>query len=1177
LHVTPLKPLEPQASGPRRDEERYLDPQPLGEGSTGSVFSVFDRERGEAVALKRLRVSDPQLQLRFKREFRLLEQLGHPNLCSLFELGQDAQGLFFTMELVPGTDLGAAYPSGKVDLPRLRALVGPLLDALGYLHGRGIIHRDLKPSNVRVTPAGEVKLLDFGLVAEVTAHHPLDAGLLVGTPGFLAPEAISREPITPAVDLYALGAMLYQLLTGQPVFLGSVRELLRQHAQDDPPRLAQALPGIPPELDQLCFALLSKRAEERPSLQEVARVLGHELAAPQGLAGALLGRDALLRSLTDELARPGFHALVLQGPSGVGKTSLAEALSEQYRSAGALVLQGRAGHRERLPFNAIDGAIDGLSLALSGLDVLPERALKVAALAFPALRQGDDPAPAANQGEIFAAVSQLLRAAASGRGLLLMIDDLQWADADSVGLLAALVEEAPEQVRLLGTLRDDVGSSAASEWLARAQVRTETIPGLDADSAQALVLRMAVAQGRPLDAAAVANVIEACAGRPFLCEVMGRNLARSGGALLDESLETTLADRVESLPGEVQQVLAILRASAGWLPVAELASLTEVTVGQAERQVRELEREGFVRRAAAGGSRVALYHDLVHVAVDAGLSAQIRAHAHHRFAVALESAPERLLHRLAHHWLSAGEPKRAAVYARSAGDLAAQQRAFVLAADMYGISLQHGELSPEERAVVLRAQGEALEKSGLYTEAVRNWAELASRLTGQERADALLREAYALLGSNQREQGTRKLDQALASIGEPSANPGTLARMVTGVRFFVGPVLKTRPSRSFSERTAWEQDIHLAQMVGYYDPVASIRVLQRTRDRADRAGSLEHAAWCDWVLAYIALLASDGPRGVRLSERYCAAAERRVQGQIKLPFVRQMPRFVELVRAIHEGRWDDGLRMSEPIEIALRNEGLEGSHDHLLLLTHRFQVAWFAQRVPEINDALSRYRAAARGRTDSAMRCFVLLAEADQSMVMGRVAEASEQLKRARDSFAGDEWTFPRFQCAAARAPLVALRGDPLEARRELAEALRRGRHFHVFDSMYAANLAAKCSVVEFAALKAGDPLASPRRIARWSKLCVNRPPLAVGYGLRVPAYLAALQGRREEAILRLARAEAYAHHYDQKIDLALARHQRGRLLGGPRGERLIGEAHEMMRAAGGAEVLFEVESSLAG
>ncbi|WP_437636729.1 serine/threonine-protein kinase [Sorangium sp. So ce854] len=389
----------------------------LGAGAFGVVYEAQDRERGVRVAMKVLRRLDAAGLYRFKREFRALSEVVHPNLVALHELFSEGDQWFFTMDLVEGTDFlsfvrGAAEPDGTPAGARAAPEPGALSDAgrapaadprrwgplrgallqlaqgLVALHAAGKLHRDLKPSNVLVTPAGRVVILDFGLVTELKAG-PLDqsTGQMAGTPAYMAPEQGADEPLSPACDWYAVGVMLHEALTGRTPFLGAALEVILQKHLEEPPPPRALSPDIPADLDELCAALLRRRPEDRPPASEVLRRLappsGGEAGASSGAEPAIerapfVGRRAHLDALRGafERAKGGegkagrATTLHLRGTSGMGKTALVRRFLDELagpRGGGAVVLEGRCYERESVPYKAVDSLVDALSRHLARL------------------------------------------------------------------------------------------------------------------------------------------------------------------------------------------------------------------------------------------------------------------------------------------------------------------------------------------------------------------------------------------------------------------------------------------------------------------------------------------------------------------------------------------------------------------------------------------------------------------------------------------------------------------------------------------------------------------------------------------------------------------------------------------------------------------------------------------
>ncbi|MBL8975068.1 MAG: serine/threonine protein kinase, partial [Myxococcales bacterium] len=257
----------PTGAQPPRSEHPRLGPyelvRTLGAGGMGEVHEAIDTRSGEHVALKMLFEVDPAGVYRLKREFRRMADISHENLVTLHELGNDGDRWYFTMELLRGGDLGGALRAARVgdgDGEALRGLLRQFVHGVHALHQAGKIHRDLKPSNVLVTDAGRVVILDFGLVNEID-HRTLFAssrGLIRGTPAYMSPEQAAGQLATPASDWYAVGAILFEVMTGRYPFTGGAMQIILDKQYDDAPRASAINPRVAPELDDLIAALLHR-------------------------------------------------------------------------------------------------------------------------------------------------------------------------------------------------------------------------------------------------------------------------------------------------------------------------------------------------------------------------------------------------------------------------------------------------------------------------------------------------------------------------------------------------------------------------------------------------------------------------------------------------------------------------------------------------------------------------------------------------------------------------------------------------------------------------------------------------------------------------------------------------------------------------------------------------------
>jgi predicted Ser/Thr protein kinase len=282
--------LEPADALPARlSGHRILEE--IGSGGMGRVFLAVDDALGRKVAIKTLGAryaGDDALRARFMVEARAMARLNHPHIARIYSLGPSGEAPHFVMEFVEGAPLTEA--AARLTFEQKAELMLEVTLAVQFLHGQGILHRDLKPANILVGPGLEPKLLDFGLALELQEHERLSrAGEVVGTPEYLSPEqAAGAEELGPRSDVFSLGAVLYELLTGEPPFRGNgLQALLRAIREDEPVLPRRRVPGIPRDLQNICLKALEKDPAHRyASAGEMAadlrRFLAHEavLAEP---------------------------------------------------------------------------------------------------------------------------------------------------------------------------------------------------------------------------------------------------------------------------------------------------------------------------------------------------------------------------------------------------------------------------------------------------------------------------------------------------------------------------------------------------------------------------------------------------------------------------------------------------------------------------------------------------------------------------------------------------------------------------------------------------------------------------------------------------------------------------------------------------------------------------------
>ena len=248
----------------------------LGRGGMAEVYEGFDLRLGRAVAVKQLSAqlaADPTAQARFGREARAAASLNHPNIASVFDTGEDTDPAteisipYIVMELVEGSTLRAVLNEGA-PLPPERAfsIVKSLLDALAQSHAAGIIHRDIKPANVMITPAGAVKVMDFGIARAVdeTSTSLTQTAAVIGTAHYLSPEQASGKSVDQRSDLYSTGCLLFELLTGRAPFVGETSiSVAYQHVREEPIPPSQLNPELSPAVDAVVLKSLAKDPDER--------------------------------------------------------------------------------------------------------------------------------------------------------------------------------------------------------------------------------------------------------------------------------------------------------------------------------------------------------------------------------------------------------------------------------------------------------------------------------------------------------------------------------------------------------------------------------------------------------------------------------------------------------------------------------------------------------------------------------------------------------------------------------------------------------------------------------------------------------------------------------------------------------------------------------------------------
>ncbi|MGO8996175.1 MAG: serine/threonine-protein kinase PknK [Polyangiaceae bacterium] len=802
--------------------QRYRIIRPLGEGGMGIVYEAFDAERQSRVALKTMRSLDADALIRFKREFRAAQEARHPNLVELGELVSDQGGWFLTMELVEGGDFleyvrpgyvsaplaspiadTAVDPSsgsgskiapqgeadagvgGVCDMPRLRGALRQLASGLVVLHAARCVHRDIKPSNIRVTRDGRVVLLDFGLIL---GEEKEARSQVVGTVAYMAPEQVTGN-VSSKADLYSVGALLYEALTGRTPFTGAALDILHAKQEREPPPPRSLDPAVPADLDDLCMELLRIDPRRRPSADEVvARLEGAKPSPPAQVAPVeetpFVGRHPELAELKRAFddSGPRAVAVLVEGESGIGKSNLVRhftaTLSSERRDV--VVLTGRCHERESVPYKAFDGIVDALGRHLSGLSerevewALPIDAALLAQV-FPVLRRvpafANAPEPRRRahdahelRGRVFTAMRDLFARLAGRRPFILAIDDLQWADDDGLALISEVLR-APDApgILVIGTMRPSPEKEPRVRT-ALPEARVLALAPFAPEESRELAERL-LARSDARDSGTVRVLAAEAAGHPlFLTELAQR--ARSSGLEggTSERLDDVLWGRFAKLEGGARRLLALSILSDVPLDPKTLALAAKLEIAEVMREIPSLRAARLVK-VASDGESVEPYHDRLREAVSARLEPEDVREKHERLAVAMTERGRTGAETIGQHWLAAGDKGRAAECLLRAAEGAEGAFAFDHAARLYATVLDLRGAGANGSLAIATARARALANAGKSGEAGVAYKAAADHASGEEARTLRRLAADQLLRGGHIDQGVATIRVELVDAG----------------------------------------------------------------------------------------------------------------------------------------------------------------------------------------------------------------------------------------------------------------------------------------------------------------------------------------------------------------------------------------------------------------------------
>ena len=1204
-------------------EGRFELLQSLGSGGFGEVYEAQDRERDERVALKMLRHQDGDSIYRIKQEFRILADIQHPNLASLFELFEENGQWFFTMERVFGRDFLSHIRSFKdkeqpapdfeatvslhpsYDEGRLRDSVRQLAEGLAALHREGKLHRDIKPANVLVEDDGRVVLLDFGMATALAAQDQSDvAG---GSPIYMAPEQATSATQVEATDWYGVGTLLYQALTGEYPYRGTLMEILVHKQTFDPISPAELIPGVPRDLDALCMDLLQRDPDRRPCDVEVLRRLGSRaqegedgITVRDTSEGVLFGRDEELLLLTRayEQVRQGIATTVhVHGRSGVGKSTLMRRFIDGLvPGPEPVVLEGRCYEQESVPYKALDSLIDALSRYLRRLEdgelqsLLPQRASSLVRL-FPVLRRvealaahpldggPEAPEPIEERRRGFAALRELLGRLGQRPVLVLWLDDVQWGDTDSAALLSELLRlPDPPTLMLVASYREEALKHGSFVQRLRAvEVREGesqrldlALRPLDGEAAAELALSMMGQQGTRGVAESIARESR---GNPFFVQTLVRfaATARDDGqaSAWEVSLEDALQALLANVPAAVRVYLELV--SVATRPLSRRVLVAAGPEGGNEpAAMRALRAAQLVRPTSSSGQPlVEPFHGRVREAVVRALDPDRGRDRHRRLAEVLEQTGEADPEELAYHFEGAGNRPAAARYAQEAAANASDALAFDRAAEFYQRALDlRGEEREAERGLLVNL-ADALAHAGRGAEAAPVFLRSAEGASPRAALERRRQAAEEWLKSGHIDEGLEVLQQVLPAVGLKLAATPRGAQVTLLMR---RAQLKVRGLK-FQAREADQIPAELLKRIdicfsvatglGMADFIRSAEFQTRSLLLSLDAGEPSRIAR---ALAMEAAFSAAGGRGRASATAVLLERASRLADEVDEPFALGIVQLVTGLIAYQEGRFKDIHDPAQRGEVLLRpcpGASWELNNAHLYVmegLGHTGQL----RRLREVQ---ARYLEEARDRGS----LWGLLGARVQTHLLPLAADDPEEAQRDVDEamapYTDQGANIPHYWAFYARGQIALYRGD---ARAALAlvdrwwEPFRKGQLLRVEVARTAATYLRGRALLAAAGeggAELEDRLRGAERDAR--SLAGEGVPWCEGAAWLLLAGIATARGESAAAVTKLRLALERFTELEMRLYQAAARRRLGQVIGGEDGAAEIRAADRWMAEEG--------------
>ena len=793
----------------------------LGEGGRKRVYLARDThlDRDVAFALLRADTLDAESQIRLRREAQAMGRVGgHPSVVTVHDVGDHEGRPYIVSEYMSGGDVHDLLRAGPLDVQRAIAIAVDVCGALAHAHGLGVIHRDVKPGNIWLAADGSARLGDFGLALMADRTRLSQTGLAYGTPLYMSPEQALGTAVDGRSDLYSLGVLLYELLTGRPPFLGDDPvAIVTQHLQIAPVAPTWHNAEIPQALESLILRLLAKPAAERPGdpqavLDMLTAIQSAQAPPPRRRTTRRATRSTGLRPASTSGARSSWSGCEQRStppcratpgrswsPASRGSVRRGSPRSSPpTRSCAAATCSGAASMTERARRPTGRGR---RSSAPPFEIATPSRWSRSWAPRWPRSRMSCPSWASARPARRSAPSSRASACSTASAGsssqrrasgpLVLVLEDLHNADEASLLLLRFLAREAREARLLIVATLSDVGydeplARAITELTAVANAERITLHGLaEGDVARFIELTAAASPDPQL----VARIFRESEGNPLYVGELVRLLVAderlddAASVAIPEGVRAAIGLRLDRLSGPCRELLAVASAIGREF---DATLLQGIGGGQLADALEEAIAARVVLDAPPPTGRFRFSHGLVRKALYEELPSPRRARLHEEIAAALERVPGTPVAQLAHHYVEAGHEK-GVQYAVRAARQAAERLAYEEAAAHYRRALASATENVQRCDLEL-GLGEACAHAGDLAGAKRAFqsaAELARRLSDSERlARAALGYggAWVTFGVTD-EHLVGLLEEARGQLGDGARRAMVLARTAVELYF----------------------------------------------------------------------------------------------------------------------------------------------------------------------------------------------------------------------------------------------------------------------------------------------------------------------------------------------------------------------------------------------------------